>query len=345
MKAIYSEQVSQIGIRDIPVPEVRDDEVLIHVAYAGVCGSDLHAFRGEHAFRKPPVMLGHELSGTVTQIGSAVKTVSIGDAVSVMPQIGCGACEYCNLGKTNLCTNKTLPGTARWMGSFCEYFTAPESVICKLGEVPLDLGAVLEPLAVACHVMERFPKDHGSDLVILGMGTIGLMLLILAPHYNFKNVLVTDILDYNLSIAKSLGAQATVNVRNAEAVEAVRATFGILGSENTIIAAGNQEILSQAIDMTKPGGTILYFAMITKMMTFNTYPIVFKEMNIKGSLNYTMSDFEKARAFLMAEKDSFKRLITQILPFEEAGKAFEILDKKTEDSIKILLANSDHPPA
>ncbi|MEA4815727.1 MAG: alcohol dehydrogenase catalytic domain-containing protein [Lachnospiraceae bacterium] len=340
MKALYAEKNYEMGLRDIPIPEIGDNDLLIKVKYAGVCGSDLHAYRGEHAFRKPPVMLGHEMSGVVEKIGGKVTKFAIGDNVTVMPQIGCGVCEHCKAGRINLCRSKTVPGTAKWVGTFGEYFNAPESVACNLDGVSLKLGAITEPLAVASHVLKRFPKNHNEDLVILGAGAIGLMLLIIAESYGFKNIVITDILDYNLDIAKKLGAKRTVNVKNENALKAVIEEFGESLAENVIIAAGGPSILSDAFSMTRTGGNIVYFAMITKDMTLNTYPIVFKELNIFGSLNYNMEDFDYAIRMLKAEKDKFEMLITHVFPLEEAGKALDILDKKTENSIKMLLKNS-----
>lgn len=340
MKAVYAEHPFEIGLRDIPKPVPKENEVLIHVAYAGVCGSDLHAYRGVHAFRKPPVMLGHELAGTIVEMGNGVSGLKIGEAVTVMPQIGCGQCEACRSGHINLCASKVLPGTAGWIGAFGEYFVAPASVVCPLGDVPMDLGAVTEPLAVATHVMSHVPADHGEDLVILGAGAIGLLLLLIAPEYGFRRIMITDILDDNLALARELGAAGTVNVLREDAAEAARGLFGERGAENVIIAAGGPDILAQAIDITKPGGNIVYFAMITKEMTLNTYPVVFKELHISGSLNYTMEDFHKAVELLQKKGDSVRRLITQVLPMERADKAFEILDKKTEFSVKILLENT-----
>lgn len=338
MKAVYAERPFQIGLRDIPVPKIRDDEVLICVAYAGVCASDLHAFRGVHAFRKPPVMLGHEVSGTICEIGSAVTGFQIGQPVTVMPQIGCGQCPACKSGQTNRCTKKILPGTSNWIGTFGEYFVAPASVLCPLGEVPLDLGSITEPLAVAVHVMQQMPSDHGENLVILGAGAIAMMLLVIAPSYGFRNIMMTDIVDENLKLARELGAAKTVNVLHEDAATAAREYFGDPGCENTIIGAGSTDILAQAIDLTAPGGNIVYYAMITKEMTFNTYPIVFKELKLHGSLNYTMDDFDAAIRLLNKHCDTMRRIVTHTFPLEKADEAFEILDKRTEFAVKMILS-------
>ncbi len=337
MKAVYAEENFKIGLRQIPVPGLRSDEVLIRMRYTGICGSDLHAYRGMHAFRKPPVMLGHEIAGEVVKKGSEVHGISLGEHVTVMPQIGCGSCSHCKSGRVNLCRNKILPGTKDWGGTFGEYFAAPESVVLSLEGVPDKLGALAEPLAVANHVMKRAALHPSEDLVILGSGTLGLMTLAIAPSYGFRRVLVTDIADYNLEQARSLGAAGTVNAAREDLEKKVRETFGEEGVSNVVIAAGGPRILEQALSITERGGTIVYFAMITGPMTLNTYPIVFKELNVLGSMNYTIEDFRDAIRLLKEKPESFEKLVTHVFPLEEAGKAFEILDKRSEPAVKILL--------
>ncbi|MDO4549582.1 MAG: alcohol dehydrogenase catalytic domain-containing protein [Clostridia bacterium] len=339
MKCVYAQEIRKISILEIDKPDVTATQVLIRVSFAGVCGSDLHAYRGVHAFRKPPVMLGHELSGVIEKVGSGVTRFKPGDAVTVMPQTGCGTCRSCLSGKVNLCRDKTLPGTPGWQGAFAEYFIAPESVVCALGEVSLKLGALCEPLAVASHVLSRFPREHGSDLAILGAGAIGLMMVILAPYHGFSNVTVTDVVDSNLRMAKTLGAKRAVNAAGEDPVREIKAYYGATGVENLVIAASAKNILAQALESVSCGGNIVYMAMITGEMTLNTYPIVFKEVNIKGSLNYTMRDFDDALAHLLREPEKFEKLITHVMPMSEAAKAFERLDTHSEDAVKILLEN------
>lgn len=337
MKAVYAEENFKIGIREVPVPEIQEDEVLIRMNYAGVCGSDLHAYRGVHAFRKPPVMLGHEIAGEVVKKGAKVENVELGEHVTVMPQVGCGVCAHCKAGRINLCRTKRLPGMDGWGGTFGTYFAAHKSILCKLNGVPDRLGALTEPLAVAVHVIKRAALHPSRDLVILGSGTLGLMILAIAPSYGFDHVMMTDIVDYNLKQAGKLGAAATVNVARENLEERVREVFGEEGAASVIIAAGGPDILAQAMSITGSGGSITYFAMITKEMTLSTYPIVWKELNIHGSMNYTMEDFEDAVRLLKEAPEKFEMLITQEFPLEEAGKAFEILDKRTEPAVKILL--------
>lgn len=337
MKAIYAEEPYRIGYREVDIPECGDDDVLIKTAYLGVCASDLHAYRGQHAFRIPPVMLGHELSGVIEKTGKNVKGWKAGDRVSVMPQIGCGKCSACRAGKTNLCAEKILPGTEKWNGTFAEYFVAPASVLIDLGNVPLKLGAIVEPLAVAVHAIERFPADHSENLLILGSGAIALMILSIAKSYGFKRIMTTDIDDRNLDLAKKIGANVVVNPNKADIKTAAGSFFGNDAVLNIVIGAGADTILEQAINIATPGSNIVYYAMITKNMTLNTYPIVFKELNLRGSLNYTYRDFEGAVRLLEEHGEAFNSIITNEFKFEEAQEAFEMQDKKEKFIIKSVI--------
>ena len=204
-----------------------------------------------------------------------------------------------------------------------------------------DLGCIVEPIAVANHVVERFPSNHTDELIILGSGAIALMTLVIAQKMGFKKIMTTDIDDRNLKLARELGATATVNVSKEDVVLKSKEYFGSNGAQNLIIGAGTNNILKQAIDIVKPSGTIVYYAMITSEMTLNTYPIVFKELDVRGSLNYTHDDFIKSINILSHNGELFRKLITKCFDFDEAKEAFEILDKRKEFIVKSILKVND----
>jgi L-iditol 2-dehydrogenase len=338
MKAVYLEANKQTAVREIERPKVAPDEVLIRVRATGICGSDLHAFRGSHAFRKPPVILGHELAGNVVEIGSKVQEIKVGDRVTVMPQVGCGKCWHCSEGSSNICPESRVPGVGGWVGTFVEYFNAPERVVVKLPDnVTYEQGALTEPLAVAVHALNKISPCNRNSLVILGSGTIGLLMAAIAPSFGFRKVLATDALDYNLKIAASVGVAKTVNVLTEDLTAAVAETFGGNKADAAVIAAGAPDIIDQAIESVRPKGEIIYLSMITKPMTANSYPIVFWEMDVKGSRTYTLGDFRQAVALLAAGEIDFQRFITQRYPLEEAQIGLELLDRKKEDSVKVML--------
>lgn len=339
MRAVYVENDFKVGVRDIDVPIIGAEDVLIEVLCGGVCGSDLHVFRGLHAFRKPPVMIGHEMSGIIVKVGAKVEDFKVGELVTVMPQISCGKCEKCLSNKANLCSDKILPSTKGWngYGAFGDYFAAPAKVCCHLRNVDSEIGALTEPLAVATHMMERVPEGHSKDLVIIGAGTIGLLLLAIARKYGFEKILVTDMEDFNLDIAKKLGADLPVNVKETDPIETVKEYFGPKGCDNILVAAGGPQIIEQVLEMASPGANILFTSMIVEPSSFVSYPIVYKELNFLGSFNYVMDDFMKSVEFLEAEPERFRTIITHHFDMDDVSEAFELFDKKTEPCVKIIL--------
>lgn len=338
MKAVYVEEPFKTVVKQIPKPIIGENEVLIKVRCAGVCGSDLHVYRGAHAFRKPPVILGHEMSGVIEEIGGKVTKFKIGDRVTVMPQISCGKCNACISGYPNICSNKKVPGVGDWIGTFGEYFNAPEDIVVKLPEnVDFDEGAMAEPLAVAIHVLKSIDKRNRNHLIILGSGTIGLLIMAVAPFFGFNKILTTDILDYNLKMAQRLGATRTVNVLKENYMDIVKETFEGKKADAVIIAAGGPNILDQAIESVNAKGIIVYLAMITKPVTFHSYPIVYQELMIKGSQTYTIKDFMDAVDIIAEKKINFKDLITHRYDIDDVEFAMELVDKKLEDSVKVML--------
>jgi len=338
LKAVFLEEPYRTGIRDIDIPEIDENEVLIQVKCTGVCGSDLHAFRGIHAFRKPPVILGHELSGIIVKIGSKAKKFTVGDRVAVMPQIACGHCKLCLSGYPNLCIYKKVPAMSGWVGSFVEYFNAPEDVLIKLPDnVGFDEGSLAEPLSVAIHVLKQISEEKRNSLVILGSGTIGLLMTAVAPIMGFKKILCTDALDYNLNFAKVLGAAKTVNVLKEDLSDAIKDVFGDDKADSAVITAAAPNIIDQAIESVGPKGEIIYLAMIMAPMTFSSYPIVANELVMKGSMTYTMEDFTDAVNIIASGKVDFKKFITHRYAIDDVQKAMELVDKKSEDSVKVII--------
>jgi L-iditol 2-dehydrogenase len=176
MKAVYVEAPYKVVVKDVAEPELRDHDVLIKVKMTGICGSDIHTYKGLHPFRKPPVIIGHEVSGEVVRTGKAVQRIKPGDKVTVEPQAGCGSCEYCLTGHSNYCENRSAPGVKGWYGTMAEYFAAPEHCVFVLPDiVDLEQGVLAEPLAVGIHAARKSNIQLGDKVAILGAGPIGLL--------------------------------------------------------------------------------------------------------------------------------------------------------------------------
>lgn len=327
----------KVEIEDRPVPEVGEKDVLIKTVRVGICGSDIHLYKGTHAFRNPPAVLGHEISGEVCEVGSAVTKFKVGDRVTVEPQIPCGECEYCKSGHVNLCKNKIVPGTDKWCGTFAEYFVAPENVVYKLADsVSYDVGALVEPLAVAVQAMNLCGNSEKESIAILGSGTIGLLVLAVAVKRGYKKIFCTDTAPFNREMALKLGATQAYDPIDENVEELIIEATGGKGVDVCVVAAGAPNIIDQASAVTKKLGEVVLVAMITKKIPVYTYSFVFNEQKLIGSMTYTTEAFKEA-CDLINEGINVQPIITHCLPLEESGKGLGILDTKSENAGKILV--------
>lgn len=337
MKAAFVVDECKVEIQDIDIPKIKDDEVLIKVKTVGICGSDLHIFEGTHAFRKPPVILGHEVAGDVVEVGENVTKFKAGDRVTVEPHLGCGECESCKNDLVNICLNKRAPGTADWIGTFAEYFNAPESVVHKIADdVSYELGTLIEPLAVGVHVIDRISVPEKDTIAILGSGTIGLLTLVAAREAGYKNIICTDTQVFNLDMAKKQGAKLVLNPLLDDVEAEVKAFTNGKGVDVAIICAAAPNIVDQASAIVKRRGEVGVVAMITEQILVDTYQFVFNEINLFGAMTYETKDFVKATDMINNGLD-LTDFITQRLPLEKAEEGLNILKDKKENVVKVLV--------
>ncbi|RLE79903.1 MAG: alcohol dehydrogenase, partial [Thermoprotei archaeon] len=242
MKAAVLKGPYDINVTDTERPEIGDDQVLIRVKRCGICGSDIHAYKGKHPDFIIPIIPGHEFSGVIEEVGSSVKRVKEGDRVVVEPLKVCGKCYYCRRGAYNKCTNLKVLG-AQVNGAFAEYIAVDERWVYRLPDnVSFEEGAMVEPLAVAVHAVKR--ANHiGNNVLVLGSGTIGLLLAQVLKIYGASEVIVTDIKDWKLNLAKEFGA-ITVNPLKDDLKEAIDRVTGGIGVDSSFEAVGNEETLN-----------------------------------------------------------------------------------------------------
>ena len=215
MRAAFLEEVEKMGMRDIPVPEIGPDDVLVQMKAAGVCGSDLHAYIGKHIFRFPPVMLGHEGAGVIAKVGENVTGFQIGDRVTVDPTIPCGKCRCCREGNTNLCPDRVAPGTKAWwggMGTWGDYFPIRADHVYHINDdVSFAKAALCEPMANSMHIISQIRGKDKNSICVIGCGTIGLFAVLLAKHAGYKTVIGSDPMAFIREQAEKVGADLTVD--------------------------------------------------------------------------------------------------------------------------------------
>ncbi len=261
MKVAVMEAIGKIEIEECPIPQVKDNEVLIKVGYVGICGSDIHYFEtgaiGDFVVH-PPFVLGHEAAGTVIEVGKDVKNLKVGDRVAMEPGTTCGECEFCRTGRYNLCPDVQFFATPPVDGVFQEYVAYDASMCFKLPDnVSLMNGALIEPLAVGFHAANQGGAHIGNKAVVFGSGCIGLMSLLALKAEGVTEIYVVDVIAKRLEKALSLGATGVINSAEEDVAARIDELTGGYGVDLAIDTAGVDATMNQAIRIVKPGGTIV----------------------------------------------------------------------------------------
>lgn len=337
MKAAVFQGKEKIVIQERPIPELRDDEVLIRVAACGVCGTDVHIYAGEKGSAQvnPPVILGHEFAGTVAAVGKAVEAWKTGDRVAVDPNIYCGKCAMCHSGKKNLCQSLSAVGVTR-DGGFAEYCVVPQTQCHRLNEdIDLAWGAMSEPLSCCLHGIEMAAVRPGDNVFIIGGGAIGLLMLQLARLAGAATVAVSEPVEMRRNVAGKLRADYVFDPLTESPGEAYRQKLGG-GADVVIECAGVKAAVKQVFEVAGKGARIVFFSVPApeakvELPLFELYQ---KEWHICGSF-INPDTFAAAVNLINHHKISFRQIITHTYAMEELEQA--ILTQAGRDSLKVIV--------
>ncbi len=338
MRAAVLEKPYTFAVREMDMPVPGPGAVLVRVASTGICGSELHAYHGRHQARVPPVVLGHEVAGRVEQVGEGVTCLAAGSRVTVLPQRSCGRCPGCRQGLPNLCDARIMLGTQGWPGSFAEYLVAPAPLVVPLPDaLSDDAGTLIEPLAVGVHAARRAGVRLGERVLVLGSGAIGLSAVMAARAAGADLVIATDVRDYNLKKAQSVGATHTANVRSEDVVALARSLTDGLGVDRAMVAVDAPGVLEQAIGATRKRGTIGLIAMFTRPVTFNLQPARNGEQCLVGCTTYDEEEFASALGMAARQPAGVSALVTRQFDLGEVARAFEMVMSGAEDVVRFVL--------
>lgn len=327
----------EIEFRDIPVPEVGKNGVLIKIMRIGVCGSDIHVYHGEHPFTSYPVTQGHEVSGEIVKLGKDVKGLSKGDKVTIQPQLVCGECHPCRNGKYNLCEKLKVMGFQS-TGTASEYFVVDAAKVTKLpNEMSFDEGAMIEPLAVGVHAVRQAGDINGKDIAVLGAGPIGILVAQAAKAMGAHSVLITDISDVRLEKAKECGVDFCVNTANVDFGKAMTDAFGPDKADIIYDCAGNNITMGQAIKDSRKGSAIILVAVFAGMATVDLATLNDKELDLNSSMMYRNEDYVKSIELVKEGKIKLAPLITKHFAFKDYKKAYEYIDENRETTMKVII--------
>ncbi len=337
MKALVYPAWDQIEIREVSVPVPRAGEVLIRVAAVGICGSELHGFVTHAARRTPPLIMGHEFCGTVARVGEGVSGYRPGDRVVVNSVIACGRCPDCYDGQIQLCREGEVYGTRR-AGGFAELCAAPASTLLPLPEaVSYEQAALAEPLANAIHALSLTGQRFPETLVIFGAGTIGLFVLQVAKASGALRLAVVDVSDARLEVARRLGAEAIINPKRQDVVEALRSFAGSRGADMTVDAVGAAATRSAAITVTRSGGEIVWLGLHDDPTQVSGFAVVLGERRISGSFAVTHRDLRTALALFARGAIQLSPWVRSF-PLTEGARIFrQLVTDPPQDYIKAIL--------
>jgi L-iditol 2-dehydrogenase len=339
MKALKFTEVRRSEIVDVSKPIPKTGEVLVKVKAAGICASDVMAFKGEHIFRIPPVITGHELSGEIVELGPDVSTLKTGDRVAIEPHIGCGHCHLCRHGHYNVCPNKGLIGVGDWIGAFSEYVVAAEPMCHVMPDkMTFEEGAALEPLCVGLHAVRRAHMNVGERVAVLGCGTIGLMTLICARLCGPEMLIATDISTFKREMALRSGADVAIDPLTQDPiVEALKATEGI-GVDTAFVAVEQESVLHQSVRMCRRMGKVILIASFGGEVAFVPREIQMYERALIGTGMYTWDDYRSAINLWEKGDLDIRSLINQQISLDEAPDMISALaDGKGPDAVKIII--------
>ena len=340
-KAVFLAGINRLETREVPMPKIKDDEVLVKIEYVGICGSDVHYFEngriGDFIVTND-MILGHECAGVVEKIGSKVKTLKVGDKVALEPGLTCGQCEYCRSGKYNLCPDVEFFATPPCHGCLMNYVAHPESMAFKLADnMSTKDGALVEPFAVGIHAANLGEVKLGSSAIILGAGCIGLMTLAACRAMGAGDVTVVDVIAKRLDAAKKLGATRVFNARTQDVEEELLAVTGGKGVEIVFETAGTVETIRQSPYLVARGGKIVLVGMAPQdIIPFDIAKILAKEASIVTVFRYR-NIYPQAISAISSGATDISGMVTHEFGFEETAKAFDYVIENKEDIVKAVI--------
>ena len=336
MQALFIDAVGETRLGSIDEPPPAPGEIVVAIRHVGLCGSDLNTFRGLNPLVQLPRIPGHEIGGEILAVGDGVPAdYAVGAHVTVLPYTSCGACSSCRKGRTNACRfNRTLG--VQQDGGLKERLTLPfEKVIVNERLAPRHL-ALVEPLSVGFHAVERGRVTADDRVLVLGCGMIG-MGAVLGALAKGAEVTVLDIAGDKLALARAFGAAHSIDPGEDNAAAAVERITGGDGFDVVIEAVGVPETFTQAVDFACFCGRVVYIGYCKAPVSYQTQLFNLKELDIFGSRNATMADFSAAAACLQAMGDAADTLITQTFAFTDADKALPYWDAHRAEVLKIMV--------
>lgn len=336
MKALVFCGPRNVKYEEYPKLEIRPGNVIINVNSCGICGTDLHIYKGLPSNWPVPGVRGHEISGIIKEIAEDVRRFKVGDRVVVQPLMFCGSCRACNNGTPNLCYNAILVG-GEIPGGFAEQVMVPEKAIFSIPEgVSLREAACVEPLATPVHAFRNNVSGINETAVIFGAGPQGLLTLQIAKVMGVSKVYVFDVIDHRLEVAKRLGADIVFNSNNVDPVDVIKKETKGFGVDLAFDAAGIPSARQRLIQSLRRGGLGIFIALGSALTPIDFMTVGPGELRLCGTQCYTNSDFQIAINLILSKQITLEPMVSTY-QMNEGAMVFEKLVTNPQEDIKVLL--------
>ena len=342
MKGLVYHGPNILRYEDVPDVSPAEGEVKIRSKAVGICGSDVHGYLGLTGRRTPPMIMGHEFAGVVEELGPGVTSLKVGDRVAPYPVYFCEHCGPCRDGKPHLCVNRRQYGVLSENGAFADFVCVPAKCCFKLADnVSFETGSLMEPLAVAYRAVGRAGREliTGRNVFMVGTGTIGLLALACVKLLEPAKIIVSDLSDSRLEIAKKMGADEVVNPSRENPAEAVKKLTGGAGADVSFEAVGASVTVQQAMSALRQSGTAVWIGNNKPMVEVNMQEIVTRELTVYGTFLYGFDEFKAVVELLNEGKIDATPILSKIAPMCEGPELFAKLAKDPGDWIKVVLTD------
>ncbi|MCC8198566.1 MAG: L-threonine 3-dehydrogenase [Tannerellaceae bacterium] len=317
-----------IWIQEVPVPEVGINDVLIRIRKTAICGTDLHIYKWDDWSQrtiKTPMIIGHEYVGEVVEIGKGVENVHLGDRVTGEGHIACGYCRNCRRGKKHVCANTIGVGVNR-DGSFAEYVSIPGENVVKLDDrISDDMAAIMDPFGNATHTALSFPLI-GEDVLITGAGLIGCMATAICQFAGARHIVVSDLSEYRLNIARQMGATLTVNPTQGESIQQAMKQLNMQGFDIGLEMSGSPKAFNEMVDNMYNGSKISLLGILPDHTNVDWNKIIFKALTLKGIYGRQMWETWYQMKQMLITGINLEPIITHRFHIDDFQKGFDVME-------------------
>lgn len=341
MKALVLEKYNEFVLRETDIPELKPGWVLVKVEACGICGSDVHGMDGSTGRRQPPVIMGHEASGSIHDVAPDVRGWKIGDRVTFDSTISCGKCFYCNRGDINLCEDRRVLGVSckeyRQNGAFAEYVTVPTHILYAIPEsISFEQAAMIEAVSVAVHATSISGVKANDTAVVIGCGMIGLLCIQALKAAGCGKVVAIDQIEEKLELARQLGAELTIHSTDPELNRLILDETENRGSDITFEVVGIEPTVNLAIDCTRKGGTVTLIGNLAPEIKIPLQKVVTRQLKLQGSCA-SAGEYPHCLELIASGQIKVDALISKVALLEDGNEWFHRLYNKEAGLMKVML--------